>query len=128
MNIRTLMLLTAVAGLLFGVGYIIAPAALLSFFGADTNEVGLMLARFFGGAVLGHAVLTWFARKAEITELRRHIVPALAIVFTIGAVLALAAQITGIMQATGWVAVALMAAFAVAWAYVQFTGGRAKAR
>ena len=123
MNTKTLVLVSAVAGLLLGLGYLIVPGILLGFFGADldqVSEVGMMTTRFFGGAIVGYAVLCWFGRNAAVADIRQYIAPALFTTFLIGFVLALIAQLTNIMGATGWIAVVILAAFALMWGYALF--------
>ena len=59
MKSNTVMTVASVIGMIFGIGYMLIPTTMLGFYGASTDAVGILLGRFFGGSMLGFAVLLW---------------------------------------------------------------------
>ena len=55
----------AIGSLLFGLAYLLAPASLLSLYGVALDPSSQWVARYFGSALLGFAVVFWLARKVS---------------------------------------------------------------
>ena len=110
----------AVVALLFGLGFVIAPAATLAPYGVTIDEAGVQVARFFGAALLGYAAITWFARNTEKSSARRALVLGLFLGFGIGFVVSLVNQLSGLQNALGWSTVVLYLLFTLAYGYFQF--------
>jgi hypothetical protein len=119
MTLRILLISTAVIGVVFGLCYLLAPQITLGLFGMQTDAAGLLAARFFGGAVLGFGVLAWMHREGS-RALCSRVVPSFTIVFVLAFILALFAQFTGLLNAFGWVGVAMFLLLAVGYGYFQF--------
>ena len=121
MNIHNLAVVSAVVAGLFGLAALLVPAQFLAPFGVELTEPGLVVTRLFGVNVLAIAVLDWFAR----TELRgggrpgaeRGIVLVNVLSPTLSAILLVTAIFSGMVNALGWVNVAILAVLAVAWVY-----------
>jgi len=77
------------------------------------------MARFYGSAMLGYGVLTWLARNVDDSPARRAIVRSLIVSFAVGLVVALWGQKTGVVNALGWLTVALYLFFTLGYAYLQ---------
>lgn len=120
MKLRTLMLATAVLSFLFGLGFALMPAQTLTLYGVTTDAVGLILGRFFGSAMLGYAILTWFARGISDPQSRRAIVLALFLSSLLAAFVAIWGQLAGLFNAFGWIGVVVFPLFALAYGYFQF--------
>ena len=120
MTVRNLLVITAVLAFVFGAGYLLIPSQVLGMFGASTDQVGLLAARFFGGAVIGYGVLALAHRDSDLIDARSSVVPAFAITFTLAFVLALMAQLTGLLNVVGWASVVIFLALAIAYSYFQF--------
>ncbi|MFH1951949.1 MAG: hypothetical protein ABIL06_10065 [Pseudomonadota bacterium] len=120
MKLSTLMVINAVVALLFGLTFVLVAGALLSLYGITLSPGGLIVARLFGAALLGYAVLTYLARKAEESEARRAIVFALFISELIGFIVALVGQLSGAVNALGWSTVAIYLLLALGFGYFQF--------
>jgi hypothetical protein len=122
MNIRNLAVASALVAALFGLAALLVPAQFLAPFGVELPEAGLVVTRLFGAHVLAIAVLDWFARNdlrgggqpgAERGIVLVNVLsPALSIVLVVGAILA------GIVNAFGWVNVAVLAVLGIAWIYL----------
>jgi hypothetical protein len=120
MNLRILMTLTAVLSFLFGLGFAVVPAQTLTLYGVTTDAVGLILGRFFGSAMLGYAILTWFAKDVEDPRSRRAIVLALFLSSVLAAIVAVWGQLAGLFNNFGWIGVVMFPLFALAYGYFQF--------
>lgn len=120
MKLGNLFAVNAVIAGLFGLGFVFAPAQVLAQYGL-TLDAGLsVIAQLFGAALIGYAILTWSARSAGASDARRAIVLALFVSNAIGFVLALMAQLKGLVNSLGWSTVAIYLVLALGFAYFQF--------
>ena len=120
MKLSTLFTLNAIVAVLFGLGFALVPATLVSLYGATLDAAGIYVARLFGAEVLGYATLTWFARNAEESGARRAIVLSCFVSWAVGFVCALIGQLSGVVNALGWSTVGLYLLFTLGYAYFQF--------
>ncbi len=120
MKVKTLLVLTALFGTVFGIAYLLFPKYLLEFFGVDFNDSVIMTARFFGGAVLGYGVLAWSARNAGDSDSRRAIKMAIFLTCLIGLVLSIISVIHGFFNSYGWIPVAFFVVLTLAFGYFRF--------
>ncbi len=120
MNLKTLMLITAVVGIVYGLGFLVAPVMTLSFYGVSTDAAGAYLARFFGATLVSFALVIWSLRSVSEPDAVRLIVWALFVSFALGSVLALWGQLTGLMNAFGWIGVVLFPLIMLGYAYFLF--------
>jgi len=117
MKFRTLMIIKAVVCLGLGVPILLAPVFLYSLFGASLNAGGVFAAREYGASLIGNLMLTWFARNAIESEVRRAIALGLCVYDAIGFVVTLIAQIAGVLGPLGWFAAAIYLFFAIGFGY-----------
>ncbi len=117
---KLLMILNAIFALLFGLGFLLAPESLLSAYGATTDAELVQMARFFGSAMLGYALLTWLARNSQESETRQAIILSLIFSFTVGFIVALRGQLSGVVNTLGWFTVALYLFFVLGYGYSLF--------
>ena len=120
MKLGTLFVITAVVAFLFGLAFVLIAGPLMSLYGVSLSPGGLLVARLFGAALLGFAVLTWCARNAEESEGRRAIILALFISDAIGFIVALIGQLSGAVNALGWSTVIIYLLLALGFGYFQF--------
>jgi hypothetical protein len=120
MKLSALMIVNAIVAVVFGLGFVLAPGQVTSFY---SPEVGITLeyvAQLFGAALLGFAVLTWVARNAPDSEARRAILLALFVGDGVGFVIALIAQLGGVVNTLGWSTVAIYLVLAIGFGYFRF--------
>ena len=117
MKLNTLFTITAVVSLAFGIGFLIAPGAVLGIYGLTVDPVGVLLARFAGSAFICLTPLTWLARDFSDARVRRVLVISIFPTFAIGFVVALLAQLGGLMNSLGWLYVTLPLLFALGYGY-----------
>jgi hypothetical protein len=124
MTVRKMLVITAVLGTVFGLGYLLFPAAMLAAFGATTDAVGLMTARFFGGAVLGYGLVAWAHRGSSLAEACSKVVPAFALIFGLAFILSVTAQLMGLLNPVAWLSALTFLLLALGFGYLQFARNR----
>jgi hypothetical protein len=120
MKLHTVMVLNAIAGIVFGLGFILSPAQTLLLYGHASSAVLSYMTQLLGAALLSFGVLTWAARNSPDSEARRAILLALVMGYAIGFVLALIAQIKGVDNVLGWSTVVTYLSLALAFGYFRF--------
>ena len=121
MKLSNLMAIKAIIVFVFGIGFVLIPATVLSFYGATLDPGGVYMTQLFGAAFILLGILLWFARTASASDVAlRAIVLAVAVGDTIGFIVALLAQLSGVVNALGWVTVALYLLLALGFGYFRF--------
>lgn len=120
MKLGTLMMVTTVVAGIFGIAFVLAAGPLMTMYGATLNPAGTLIAQLFGAALIGYAVVNWFARNAKGDEALRAIVLANLVADTIGFIMALLGQLSGVVNALGWSTVVIYLLLALGYAYFQF--------
>jgi hypothetical protein len=120
MKLGALLVVNTVIAGVFGLAFVFAPAATLSIYGITAGAQFALIAQLFGAALLTFAILTWSARNATDSEARKAIVLALFVGDAIGFVLALMAQLRGVVNQVGWSTVAIYGLLALGFGYFQF--------
>jgi hypothetical protein len=111
---------TIIAGI-FGISFIVIPWQVLSLYGVEPNPQLNYVGQLFGAALFTFALLTWSARKAGDSDARKAIVMALFIGDGIGFIIALLAQLGGVVNALGWSTVVIYLFLALGFGYFQVT-------
>ena len=104
---NTLFLVSLVVEAVFGIGFVLAPGALLAPMGVTLNDVATTFARLFGSALLSFPVLLWFARQSDKPEFRKGVVNSMSVYYLVSGILLLITQLRGQMNPTGWSVVVL---------------------
>jgi len=120
MKLKSLFIFNAIATIIFGIGSVLAPQALVSLYGTTLNPAGVLMMQYGGAWLIGIGLLAWFARNAADSEARRAIVLAFLICYSIAFIVALLAQLTAVLNALGWGTVALNLVLALGYSYFQF--------
>jgi hypothetical protein len=107
----------AVICVLFGLGFVLIPETLASFYGMSINDSGVLMARFFGQAFILLGVLLWLARNTSEQATQRAFSISVFIGDIVGFVIAIMAQISGVVNALGWLSVALYLVLALGFGY-----------
>jgi hypothetical protein len=120
MKLSDFMTLKAVVSVVYALGALLVPGLLLVFHGARADDFGQLLARYYGALLLGVALICWFIKNAEDSAMRRGILLALFVADTLGFIVALLAQLSGMMNFLGWVDAAIWLVLAVGLGYFRF--------
>lgn len=120
MKLKTLFVANTVVSLPFGIGCVLAPRLFLSLFGATLGPAGALMTQYGGAWLIGLGLLTWFTRRMADSEAGRGIVKALLIAYLVALVVSALGQIAGVLNALGWMPVAIQLFFAFGFAYSLF--------
>ncbi len=122
MNLNVLFMITAVIAIIFGLGFLLVPDQMMALYDVELAEQGLFMARYFGGCLVGSAVLAWLAKDFERSKPRDAIVIFFLLSTVLGLIVALSVQFTTEINQLGWLNVVIYLLLALAFAYFQFMG------
>ncbi|MBE0591883.1 MAG: hypothetical protein IH616_05725 [Gemmatimonadales bacterium] len=125
MKLSALMIVNAIVAAVFGIGFVIAPGYVVSLYSSEGGAMLDLMCKLFGAALVGFAALSWLARNAPDSEARRAIVLAFLVADLVGCVVALLAQLDGVVNALGWSTVAIYLLLAIGFGYFAFAANQA---
>jgi hypothetical protein len=105
MTIRTFFAILAVLSVLFGIGFVLAPAQVLANYGIEHSPALALLGRLFGGALLTLGVILWLARDFRDEAAIRTVLVAALIGDAVNLVVATMGTLSGVVNALGWTTV-----------------------
>ena len=114
---KTLMVIKAIVCLGFGPLLLFVPSQLLNILGTSFGPGAALTAREYGAALIGNFLLTWLARNAEDSIVRRAIIWNLFVYDAIALVFTLIIQLSGGLNVLGWGIVAVYLFFTVGFGY-----------
>jgi hypothetical protein len=117
MRIRSLFLISAILGIVLGLGFYFAPEMVMSTFGIDASEAHQHSARNFGSALIGLAVISWAARNSKDSIARRAIVLGLFIYFIFGTISIVSFQLRGGSNIYAWFIIVLHVVLIIGFGY-----------
>ena len=120
MKLTTLFIVYAFVSAVFGLAFVFVPERSLALYGITLSPGGVPIVRLFGAALLELGLLSWFARKSGDSEARQAIILAIFAGETLGFVVALYGQLSGVVNALGWSTVAVYLLLAIGFGYFQF--------
>jgi hypothetical protein len=119
MKLSTFLLVKSIICIVFGIGFAVVPTTVGSIYAITPDPDGLIMTRFFGATFIGIGLILWFCRNADWNTLKG-ITLSLCIADTVGFIAALLGQLSGNVNAIGWVNVALWLIFALGLGYFRF--------
>jgi hypothetical protein len=119
MKLGSFLVVKSIVSLAFGIGFAVTPAAVWSIYGVTLDSTGVFMTRFVAALLIGVGLICWFTRHSE-TKTLNSIILSLCICDTIGFVVALCGQLSGIMNTLGWIVVAIWLLLALGLAYFRF--------
>ena len=120
MKLSALMIVNAIVAAVFGLGFVLAPGQVMSLYSSEAGATLDLMCQLFGAALIGFAALSWVARNAPDSEARRAIVLAFFVGDLVGCVVALLAQLRGVVNTLGWSTVVIYLLLAVGFGYFTF--------
>ena len=106
MKLKTFFTVKALITAVFAVGFLLMPLWTWGIFGVKLQTEGVMMARYLGTTFIAITLVCWLNRESP-AEAQKHATLTLAITDTIGFIISLVAQLSGITNALGWVIVLL---------------------
>ena len=107
MRLGTLLRLAGLLALAFGIGFLFAPARVLSMYGMAADPTVVLMARFFGSALVQLGLVFYLIRDVSDPTTRRGVVIGSFLGSLAGFVVSLTAQFWGLMNSFGWSSVAI---------------------
>ena len=107
MRLRSLLLLAGVIALVFGLGFLLAPRVLLPLYGVAVDPGIVLMARFFGAALVQLGTVLYLIRDVGDLRTQRGVVIGSFLGSVAGLVVALTGQFWGVVNDLGWSTVAI---------------------
>lgn len=120
MKLSVLMVIKGILVSIFGIAFIAVPRELMSLYDVTLEQGGIYMTRLLGAAFILLAIMLLFAKKDTESQALRTFILAVFIGDTIGFVVALLGQLSGFINAFGWVTVALYFLLAIGFGYYYF--------
>jgi hypothetical protein len=119
MKISTFFVVKAVICFIFGLGSLLIPTIMWPIYGVSLDPNGLLMTRFLAALLIGIGLILWIYRNEEPGKLKG-ITLSLFIADTIGSIVALTGQLSGLMNTLGWIVVAIWLFLALGLGYFRF--------
>jgi hypothetical protein len=107
MRLRTLLTVGGILGLVFGLGFLLAPRAVLALYGITPDPVAVLMSRFFGAALVQLGLVLYLIRDVGDLRTQRGVVIGSFLGSLAGFVVALTGQFWGLVNSLGWSSVAI---------------------
>ncbi len=120
MKLSTLLTINAIVAILFGLGFLLIPDTLLSWYGVDLPVAGIFISRLLGAAFVAFATVSWEVRTADSaadSSAVRAILLSFFIGDILGALISLIYQVDGVANALGWTTVAIYLLLGLGFGY-----------
>ena len=108
-----------IVALAFGLGFLLTPDMALRIYGVPTQPHNLMLARYFGSALLGFGLIYFLARDTQDALAVRALLTSEVIGNLIGATISASAA-GNLQNSMAWTSVVIYVVFAAGGAYYLF--------
>lgn len=116
MRLNTLLLIAGLLALVFGLGFLLVPAALAPIYGLEVSPTTVLMSRFFGAALVQVGLILYLVRDVQEPAVRRSLVVAGIVGSLAGLAVALMGQLNGVVNAMGWSTVAIYGALLLGYA------------
>ena len=111
----------AVVVAIFGVGFVLIPGTLASFYGMTFDGPAGLMAQLFGALFISEAIILWLNRNEPASNpAMQPIMLGVVVSNAIGFLVCLFATLNGVWNALGWLSVGLFLLFGLAFAYFLF--------
>jgi MFS family permease len=118
MKLNHVFLFQAITAFLYGVPMVLAPRWIADMFAAEEyGQIAVVMAQWFGAALVGFSVLTWLARGLTEEGGRRVIATALFIYAVIATVISILGQLAGVWLPLMWGTVVVILIIALGYGY-----------
>ncbi len=119
MKLSLFLIIKAVISLVFGILLAVIPAQLMAIFGSTLDPSGVLMTRLVGALLIGIGLICWLSRTKSAESLQ-DIVLSLFVADTLGFLVVLMGQMSGLMNAMGWIIVLIWLLLALGLGYFRF--------
>lgn len=117
-TLKNLMTFSACVAVPYGLACVLFPVEWMKLMGGiDVTAQGVLVARMYGGQVFGFGATSWLARSTPDSPAKRALVRGFVVVDALSLVLAIYAQVAGVVGAEGLVDVVGFTFFVFAFGY-----------
>ena len=120
MRLSTLLLIAGLLGLVFGLGFLLVPRPMLTLYGVPTDPSVVLMARFFGAALVQLGLVLYLIREVGDLRTQRGVVIGSFIGSVAGLVVALTGQFWGLVNQFGWSTVAIYGLLTLGYGSIMF--------
>jgi hypothetical protein len=122
MTYRNLLTIASIIAFIFGLGVILMPGQLVSFYNVQLTDAGILIAQLYGGTLFSFGLLNWFARGFRDEAVQQAILTANLVGDALGFIFSLIGQLGGVpeVNALGWSTVLLYLILTAGFAYLRF--------
>jgi hypothetical protein len=120
MRLSTLLLIGGLLGLVFGLGFLLVPRPMLTLYGVPTDPSVVLMARFFGAALLQVGLVLYLIRDVGDPRTQRGVVIGSFIGSVVGLVVALTGQFWDLVNQFGWSTVAIYGLLTLGYGSIMF--------
>jgi hypothetical protein len=120
MRLSTLLLIGGLLGLAFGLGFLLVPRPMLTLYGVPTDPSIVLMARFFGAALVQLGLVLYLIREVGDPRTQRGVVIGSFIGSVAGLVVALTGQFWGLVNQFGWSTVAIYGLLTLGYGSIMF--------
>jgi len=110
MRLSSLLLIAGLLALVFGLGFLLVPQAVLPVYGIQPDPATALMSRFFGAALVNLGAAVYLIRDVQEAPAQRALVVAGVVGSVAGLGVALMGQLSGLVNAVGWSTVAIYGA------------------
>lgn len=104
MKFKTILTINSVLAFAAGLACVLMPAQLIANYGVNLTSMGLVIYQFWGVALIGIGMLSWFVRGINELALQKKIAIVLLITNGLSSIIAVRGQYAG-ANASGWTTV-----------------------
>lgn len=120
MRLGTLLFIGGLLALGFGIGFLLIPRPMLTLYGVPTDPSVVLMARFFGAALVQLGLVLFLIRDVGDPRTQRGVVIGSFIGSVAGLVVALTGQFWGLVNQLGWSSVAIYALLTLGYGSIMF--------
>ena len=123
MTYRTLLTIASIIAFIFGLGFMLMPGQLVSFYNVELTPAGILIAQLYGATLLGFGLLNWFARGFSDNATQQAILTANLVGDALGSIFSLMGQLGGVpeVNALGWSTVLIYVLLTLGFVYLRFS-------
>ena len=115
MNLRTVFMFNALVAGFFAIVTLLLTSTMLSWYGVISTPEIILMTRFFGSSLVALSLLTFYLRNEDMSDTIKSVVLALLISDIVGLIVALLAQLSGILNSLGWTTVIIYGLLSVGY-------------
>ena len=102
MDSRLYLTIVAVLAVLYGIGFVLFPTQTLELYGVTGQPGAALSIQFFGAALIGIGVISWFAREFKDWDAVRGVLIGYVVYYVVGLLVNFWGTMQGLLNAMAW--------------------------